>query len=102
MTEAERQALREEICEIVSEAVAEAMAEALADHAKFCRFSESEAKLVHQLPEDVDRNALISLGKMARAWDAGSVWIGRVLLFALLALMVWGLTKLNTLGVPKP
>ena len=102
MTEAERQSLREEISDIVSEAVAEAMSEALADHAKFCRFSEAEAKLVHQLPEDVDRNALISLGKMARAWDAGSVWIGRVLLFALLALLVWGLSKIDLSGVPKP
>lgn len=100
MTEAEQKALRDVICEIVSEAVAEAMA--LADHDKFCRFNDREAKLVHQLPEDVDRNALISLGKMARAWDSASVWVGRLILFALLALAVWGMTKLNNLELPKP
>ncbi len=102
MTDAERESLRKEICEIVSESVAESVADALADHSQFCRFSDAEAKLVHQLPEDVDRNSLIALGKIARAWDSASVWVGRVILFALLALLVWGLTKLQEWGGPRP
>lgn len=98
MTPSERQELHEEI----SEAVAEAIAVAFSDHANYCRFSEGEAKLVHQLPEDVDRNALIALGKIARAWDSASVWVGRIILFALLALLVWGMTKLQDIGFPRP
>jgi len=100
MTQAERAELRQEI----QAAVAAAMAAAMADHRQYCRFTDAEAQRLHQVPEDLDRRSLFALGRMARAWDTASMWIGRVILVAFLALLVWGLSKIGnmSLEVPQP
>ena len=87
MTDRDRAELRAEI--------ATAIREAMADHRTYCRFTDDEAARLHQVPQDLDRDALYSLRRMTKAWDAASMWVGRVILFALLALLVWGLTKLS-------
>ncbi len=100
MTQTERAELRQEI----QTAVAAAVSAAMSDHSRYCRFTDAEAQRLHQVPEDLDRRALFDLGRMARAWDTASKWIGRVILVAFLALLVWGLSKLGTMSleVPKP
>lgn len=99
MTTKEKAELQVEITATVKAAVAEAMK----NHKDYCRFTDQEAARLHQVPQDLDRQSLFTLSRMVRAWDRASVWIGRAMFLAFLALLAWGLAKLATrIEIPNP
>lgn len=79
------QELREFLKETVKEAVRE--------HA--CHFTSDERRMIHSLSDTVDRKELAKLAGLLKFWESVGAWVARVILAALLALAIWGLTKVG-------
>ncbi len=88
MTQADKQAFEE----VVNKAVENALRTALNDRAH-CRFSDQEARVVHQIFEDFDRSSIIMLGRVGKWLNGAANWIGRAVVIVLLGVAVWGLAQ---------
>ena len=97
MSPAEKEAIEE----AVTSAVANAMRTTLTDHAH-CRFSDEEARVVHQLFEDFDRSSIFMLGRVGKWLNGAANWIGRAVVVVLLGVVVWGIAQAIKMGWLKP
>ena len=98
MTPAEEMAIQD----AVAKGVAEAIRDTLGDHSSHCRFSDAEARMVHQLCEDLDHDSIYLLGRMGKWMDGAASWIGRAVVIVLLVAVAWGIDHAIRMGWIKP
>ena len=98
MTPAEEMAIQE----AVAKGVAKGIQDSLSDHSSHCRFSAEEARMVHQLYEDLDHDSIYLLGRMGKWMDGAASWIGRAVVIVLLVAIAWGIDHAIRMGWIKP
>ena len=98
MTPADEMAIQD----AVAKGVAKAIGDALSDHSSHCQFSAREARMVHQLCEDLDRDSIYLLGRVGKWLDGAASWIGRAVVIVLLVAIAWGIAQAIKMGWIEP
>ena len=98
MTPVEEMAIQD----AVAKGVAKAIRDSLSDHGSHCQFSDQEARMVHQLSEDLDHDSIYILGRMGKWMDGAASWIGRAVVIVLLVAVAWGIAQAIRMGWIKP
>jgi len=73
--------------------IRESVEASMREHA--CRLTEEERRFVHSMADNVDRKRISSLVSMMKFWDTAEAWVVRMIVAALIALVVWGISKLG-------